>query len=95
MTDSARLRAVPDPIDAAIAAAAEPAPIEMQQVNVVITSTGRPAAVVIPIDITDAELGELAGWMLTAVMNAKRAERAAAAAGPQLEIARSIPPARA
>lgn len=56
-----------DPVDAAIAAAAAPKPIELREYAVTIASTGRPAALLIPSDCTVAELAELAGWMLNAV----------------------------
>lgn len=70
-----------DRLDAAIAAeAAKPVEVAMQQINVTISSTGRPAIIVIPNDVSDSELAELAGWVLTAVLNAKRAEREKGAA---------------
>lgn len=71
---------VADPIDAAIAAAAEPEPVRMAQLQVTISSTGRPAMVAIPEDATDGELAELAGWMLTQVLTAFRQKRASAPA---------------
>jgi hypothetical protein len=76
----AKLRAVPDAVDQAIAAASEPAPVQMIQVPVTIGSTGRPAQIIIPADATDSELAELCGWMLTSVMGSLRAQRAAAPA---------------
>ena len=69
---------LPDPVDAAIAATEEPVQIAMRQINVTITSTGRPAAVVLPVDATDSEIAEVCGWILTAVMNTHRQERASA-----------------
>lgn len=58
--------AAPDPVDAAIAAAeAKPATIQMAQEQVTISSTGRPVILVFPPDLTDSELAELTGWMLT------------------------------
>lgn len=71
------LKALPDPVEAAIAAAEEPAPLRIARIQVTIASTGRPAAVEIPADATDAELAELCGWMLTAVLGNLRAQRAA------------------
>lgn len=68
-----------DPVDAAIAAAAEPEPVRMTQLQVTISSTGRPAAVLVPDDATDAELAELAGWLLTQVLMAFRQKRQAPA----------------
>jgi hypothetical protein len=65
-----------DPIAAAIAAAEEPPPVRMRQFQVTISSTGRPAAALLPADVTDAELAEFTGWLLTAVMNGLRTERA-------------------
>lgn len=55
----------PDPIAAAIAAPAEPPQVAMVQKQVTISSTGRPAVVLVPADATPAELAELCGWMLT------------------------------
>ena len=69
-----------DPIDAAIAAAEEPAPVAMTQLQVTISSTGRPAVIAIPDDATDGEIAELAGWLLTQVLMAFRQKRAAAPA---------------
>lgn len=69
-----------DAIDAAISAADEPAPVVMTQLQVTISSTGRPAVVAIPEDATDAEIAEFAGWILTSVLMAFRQKRAAAPA---------------
>lgn len=65
-----------DKVGAAIETAAKPVPIEMQQIQVTIGSTGRPAILVLPSDVTDGELAEVCGYMLTRVLFAKRAERA-------------------
>ena len=65
-----------DPVDAAIAAAEQPASIPMRQFPVTIASTGRPAVVALPVDATDAEIAEVCGWILTAVMGTHRQERA-------------------
>jgi hypothetical protein len=67
-----------DPVDAAIAAAskAPKAEVPLRRFQVTISSTGRPAMAILPADATDAEIGEFAGWLLTAVMNTYRAERA-------------------
>lgn len=65
-----------DPIDAAIAAASAPPLVTMRELRVTIASTGRPAIIAIPADASDGELAELAGWMLTQVLGALRAERA-------------------
>lgn len=79
-----------DQLAAAIAAADQPKPVDMRQINVTIGSTGRPAILAIPVDATDSELAELAGWMLTAVMNTLRQERAAK---PSIHIVRGpLPP---
>lgn len=67
-----------DPIAAAIAAAAEPQPVDMIQKQITISSTGRPAAILVPADITAAELAELCGWMLTALRVETAAPRPAA-----------------
>lgn len=45
----------PDPVDAAIAAAAQPAEIAMVQSEFTLP-TGRPVAIAVPEDITDFEL---------------------------------------
>jgi len=62
-----------DPIDAAIAAVEQQ--VTMRQWQVTITSTGRPGIVVLPTDVSDAELAEFAGWLLTYVLGSYRAER--------------------
>lgn len=55
-----------DQVDQAIAAT-EPtqAPLAMAEIPVLLQSTGRPAVLGVPEDITDAEVMELTGWMLT------------------------------
>jgi len=68
----------PDAVDAAIAAA--PQPVAMRQIQVTISSTGRPAVLAIPADASEAELVELAGWLLVNVIPAFRAEREKGAA---------------
>lgn len=70
----------PDAIDAAVSAAERPT-VEMLQLNVTISSTGRPAMLALPADATDGELAELAGWMLTAVLGKLRADRTKTAGG--------------
>lgn len=52
-----------DPVDAAIAAAADQQPITLEQREVTIASTGRPVVIAFPPDMTEAELFELVGWM--------------------------------
>ena len=64
-----------DQIDAAVAAAEEPKAVPMRQFEVRISSTGRPAAVVLPVDASDSEIAEFAGWLLTQVMLTYRQER--------------------
>lgn len=67
-----------DPIKAAVAAAEQPPAQTLRQWGpVTISSTGRLAAVGLPPDATDGEIAEVAGWLLTQVLNAYRAERAA------------------
>ena len=66
----------PDPIEAAIEAAESPAAVPLRQFQVRISSTGRPCVVALPVDATDGEIAELAGWLLVQVMGAFRAERA-------------------
>lgn len=56
-----------DPIDAAIAATALPAEVQVVEIPVTLSSSGRPAIVTLPADATDAELVDLAGWLLTRV----------------------------
>jgi prevent-host-death family protein len=70
----------PDAIDAAIAAAEAPQSVVMKQIPVTISSTGRPAAVIVPADASEAELVELAGWFLVQVIPGFRAEREKGAA---------------
>lgn len=84
-----------DKIDPAVAAAAKSEPLAMRQFQVIIGSTStpdrpRPAMCALPVDATDAEIGEFAGWILTAVVNAYRADRQTKEAGG-LVIARSLP----
>jgi len=67
-----------DPIDAAIAKAET---VQMLPISVTIASTGRPFQVAVPLDMTDAELVEAAGWMLTQLANHLRTERAKTPAG--------------
>lgn len=72
-------RAMTDQIGKAIAAAeAEPVWPAMTEIPVLIQSTGRPAIVALPTDITVAEIGELAAWMLIQARH-ELATRAAAA----------------
>lgn len=76
-----------DPIDKAIDATEQM--ITMQQIPVMIASTGRPAAIDIPADCTEAELAELAGWMLTQVLTHIRAQHEARRS--PIVIARGLP----
>jgi alkanesulfonate monooxygenase SsuD/methylene tetrahydromethanopterin reductase-like flavin-dependent oxidoreductase (luciferase family) len=62
------------PYAAAHAASAEQA-IKMERIQVTITSTGRPAAIEITVDVSEAELAELYGSMLTSVLGFARALR--------------------
>lgn len=64
-----------DPVEAAIAAADAPT-VQLRQVQVTITCSGRPAVVAVPADASDSELLELAGWMLTQLRGALRADEA-------------------
>lgn len=53
-----------DPIDRAVAAAeAGEAQQPMEQINVKISSTGRPFVVAFPPDMTESELLEVVSWM--------------------------------
>ncbi len=51
----------------------DPKPVTLARIPVVILLTGRPAALEVPIDITDAEMLELIGWMLTSMVPSLRA----------------------
>ena len=62
-----------DPIAAAIAAVDKP--VLLRQIQITIGSTGRPAVLAIPADASDAEIAELAGWMLTSLLSQLRKER--------------------
>lgn len=75
MSDTGR----PDPIAEAIEAT-EPT-VQMAQVQITISSTGRPFAVTFPTDMTDGELAEATGWMLTTLLGSLRQERAKTPAG--------------
>lgn len=71
----------PDAIDAAIEAATEPPAVQMASVQIRISSTGRPFALQFPADMTDSELAEATGWMLTTLLVSLRTERAKTAQG--------------
>lgn len=62
-----------DPVDAAITAVESA--VMMHEIPVTIASTGRPFKVSLPADMTDAELIEVTGWMLTQLAAHLRAER--------------------
>jgi hypothetical protein len=80
-----------DQIDQAIRSIAPPPPAEatlrMVEVPVQITSTGRPVILVLPADLTPAEIMDLTGWMLTGLLTHLDDQ-----AQPRLAIARSLPP---
>lgn len=80
----------PDPIDAAINAAAAPT-VQMEQLQVTIASTGRPFVVAFPSDLTDAELLEIIGWQGTA-LRTHLAENRAKTAGGRILVARGSLP---
>ena len=71
----------PDLIADAIAAAESPQAVAMKQIQVTISSTGRPAIVAVPADASEAELVELAAWFLASVIPGFRAERQRGAVG--------------
>ncbi|MHB8398592.1 MAG: hypothetical protein ACYDCI_06615 [Candidatus Limnocylindrales bacterium] len=71
------LHALPDPVDAAIAAAEQPVQVTMGQHRVTLSS-GRPAFVVLPTDATDTEVFDLVGVLATQI----RAALAEARNGP-------------
>jgi hypothetical protein len=79
-----------DKLDEALAAAAK-LTVTMRQFNVTISSTGHPAVLALPEDATDAEIAEVAGWLLTAVMNGYRAERAKSPAARLIVPAVALP----
>lgn len=64
-----------DQIDGAIAAT-ETRTVEMIEIPVTIASTGRPFKVAVPVDMTDAELVEATGWILTQLAAHLRTTRA-------------------
>ena len=59
---------------AAIQAAERPKAIRMARLNVTIASTQRPVAIEFPADISESELAEFAGWMLTKLLFQIRAQ---------------------
>ena len=63
-----------DKVDEAIAAAAAPA-VKILGIPVQMSSSGRPAMLQIPDDCSDAELVDLAGWLLTVVRQHVAANR--------------------
>lgn len=67
-------------LDSAIAAA-EAAPIAMEQVTVTISTTKRPFVVAFPPDLTDQELLEVIGWMGQGLRLKLLANRQTAAGG--------------
>jgi hypothetical protein len=76
---------VSGPIDEAIAATE--AQVQMMRIPVVIASTGRPAFVDLPTDITEGELAEFSGWLLTQVLAHIRARPAPS----PIVVARGLP----
>ena len=54
-----------DQVAEAIAATEQPQPIDMAQRQVAISSTGRPFVFLHPVDMTEAELFEVVGWLAT------------------------------
>lgn len=71
----------PDPVEAAIAATEQGPTFAMAQAQVTISSSGRPFAMQFPADMTDAEMAEVCGWMLTNVLQGLRQQRAKTPAG--------------
>jgi hypothetical protein len=76
-----------DPVDDAIAATGAPRPVEMENRKVIIGSTGRPVLIAHPVDMTDAELFELVGWLVVALRGELAARRSS---GPRLVLARPV-----
>jgi hypothetical protein len=80
---------VSGPIDDAIAAT-DPGPtLAMVEVPINLTTTGRPAIVAVPEDITDAEVMELTAWMLRSLRGHIGAN---VRARSRLVVARGLPP---
>ena len=79
----------PDAIDAAIAEADKPT-VQMEQLQVTISSTGRPFIVMFPSDMTDAELLEVIGWQGTA-LRGHLVEKRAKTAGGRIHIVGRMP----
>lgn len=81
-----------DKVDAAIAAdAAKPKPVDMLQFNAIISSTHRPATIILPEDATDGEILEVVGWVGSVVLGMYRQARQKSAAG-RIEVVRTMPP---
>ena len=59
---------------------AVPAPVTLREFNVTIASTGRGLVLATPLEVTEAELVEFAGWILTALIPGLRADRERGAA---------------
>jgi hypothetical protein len=78
-----------DPIDKAITAT-EAEPLQMVRLPVQIGSTGRPCVLELPYDITESELAELCGFMLTQVLGNARLI-AQQGATPRILVARGMP----
>lgn len=75
-----------DQINKAIAATEKT--IEMMAIPVTLSSSGKPAQINIPADMTEGELAELCGWILTAVLGHIRARKADPAS--RIQIVRSM-----
>lgn len=80
----------PDPVEAAIGAAEKRA-VQLKQWQVTIGSTGRPTLLALPVDVTEGEIAELAGWLLTTLLRSRRVEQQQAKT-PRLVIARGRVP---
>jgi hypothetical protein len=78
----------PDPIGAAVAATEQQ--VQMEQMQVTISSTGRPFIVAFPTDMTDAELLEVIGWAGTTLRGHLAANRAKTAGG-RIQIVGRLP----
>lgn len=66
-----------DAIGKAIEANGKPPAVDMIQIPVTISSSGRPAMVALPADVTDVELLEIIGWLGSVVAPQLRARRPA------------------
>ena len=82
-----KLVAVPDQLDAALAAAAEPPPVRLGQVDVTLSS-GRAARLIVPVDLSDTEILDLLAALSNQMRQAALAARSEGA-GSRILVPRS------